>query len=227
MKYCKNCNVLINNEKETCFLCNNEVENSNKEYNVQDYPKYSSVNENMLLPLIFAIISSIFGVIAIILNLLLYDKFSFAWSLGVCFSSFMIWVALRLVIFSHKNLTLRLTLAHITVFWLLIFIDLAFSSVNVKYWSITYASPIISAIFLTSTLIIVFTRKNSYPDYFGNLLLNVLFLITPLILCFSVGVVNTLIPSTISAVLGILTLLLMFVLPSNKTREEIKKRLHI
>ncbi len=225
MKYCNNCKVTLSSN-DKCILCNGEVVDSNKEYNVQEFPKYNISNNN-IYPFIFAIVAALFGLLAIIVNLLLYSKFSFAWSLGVCFSSFMIWVALRLVIFSHKNLTLRLTLAHIIVFWLMIFIDMTFSSDNVKYWSITYASPISSIIFLSITLLVIILKKNSYPDYFGNLLLNGLFLITPLILCFSVDVVNTIIPSSISCVIGIVILLLMFVLPSKKTREEIKKRLHI
>ncbi len=226
MKYCKNCNVALSSDNDKCILCNNEVNDCNKEYNTQSYPKYNISNNN-IYPFVFAVIASLFGLLAIILNLLFYSKFSFAWSLGVCFSSFMIWVALRLVIFSHKNLTLRLTLAHIIVFWLMIFVDMTFSSDNIKYWSITYASPISSLIFLSITLLIIFLRKDSYPDYFGNLLLNGLFLITPLILCFSVDVVNTLIPSAISCVIGVIILLLMFILPSKKTREEVKKRLHI
>lgn len=227
MRYCDNCNVLINNDKDDCLLCMSKTKDVDSKKNVETYPLYTKVNKGNLYSVICAIISSALGVLAIILNLLFYDRFSVAWSLAVCFSSFLIWVALRLIIFSRKNVTLKLTFAHTTIFWLLLFIDVTFTSDADKYWSLIYASPIMSLLFLSITLVMIFYRKNSYPDYFGNLLLNVLFLITPIVLCFSLYKVDNLLLPLISSVIGLITLFCMFVLPSSKTRNEIKKRLHI
>ncbi len=228
MKYCRNCNVLLSTEDDTCLLCYKKITTHNDDYNSQEYPKYFELSkENKKLQTMFFISGVLFGLVAIGLNLWFYKSFSFNWSLLVCFCSFLLWVAMRLVIFSQKNLSLKLMGTHLTLFWLLLIIDYFFASEGFEYWSLTYASPFLSVVFLTITLIIVISKIEAYPDYFGNIILHILFLFTPMILYFSTNVITTIIPAVIAMVIGLITLAGVFILPSSKTQEEIKKRLHI
>lgn len=228
MKYCPSCKVLLNNDSDKCSLCYKKTVDKNVVVNKQEYPKYYYFSkQNHIIQGVLALLTIQFGFLAIILNIWFFAEAPVIWSVWVCFGSFILWMTTRLVIFSQRNLSIRLLAAHSIVFWVLLLLDVVFSMEGFRFWSLTYATPFLSIVFLSVTLIIVLTKTGSYPDYFGNIILHILFMILPIVLYFTTDIISTIIPGLISAIIALITLVAILVLPSKEMKEEIKKRLHI
>ncbi len=229
MKYCKNCNVYISNLDEKCCLCNEIVIETKVQSNMQVYPKYYEWPKNKnIFQTILLLISIIVSLISLIINIIFYEELQYLWSILICFGSFILWLTSRLVIFSQRNLSIRLLAANTILFWFLLSLDLLLMPSTYGYWNLTYLVPFTSILFLLVTLTIVLTKAGTYPDYFGNMVLHITFMILPIVLYICTeNVILSVIPAIISSTIALIIIIGMFVLPSKGTKEEIKKRLHI
>lgn len=224
MNFCEKCNIYI--EKEKCPLCNINTIKKEKKHLSNDYPKFVDKNKN-ILPKILLINTLVLGLFFVMVNIFFYEDLSAFWSLITCYGCFIAYVFLRLVIFSKKNLSIRIIVSHVLILSLIIFVNIFTFNINVGFWSLTYVMPILAIVFLGITIYEV-VKTNSYPDFFGNIILHILFLCIPIVLYLSFdNLITNIVLSIISFVIAMITLLVLFVVPTKKTKEEIKKRLHI
>ncbi len=229
MKYCSSCNIFLNDEKEKCSLCDKVATNKIKKSNKQEYPKLinrSKLNKR-LDETIFGI-CVLLNIIFIILNFITYDAYSFSWSILTFVLSTIFYLFLKFSFFSVKSISIKLFFIQSVITTIFMVLDITTSVEVLKYWSFTYVVPFLGASFMIVTLSILMARKGAYQDYFGNILLNIIILLTPITVYFVYpNLITSVYPSIFSTVISILSFILIVVIPSKSTKEEIKKRIHI
>lgn len=229
MKYCSNCNVFLNDDKEKCYLCNNSVETKHKKVNNQNYPHiYTRSSKNIKAGKVVLSILIFLTISLIAINIITYNNIPIYWSMISTITLLLCCLFFKFAFFSYKSLSLKLVSLHFLIGTFFIFLDGIFIYSDIKFWSITYVIPFLALIFLFVTLIIISSRKEAYKEYFGNIIINLLLLYLPLIfyIVFD-NVVTNIIPPIICALLSTIILLCIFIFPSKQTKEELKKRMHI
>ncbi len=229
MKYCNSCNMYINSNSLQCPLCYKKTTDNTKTQIVQDYPKYSVVKvKNNKLELFINTTLILATLISILLNIIFYCKKESLWCVLATVVFISIWLLSRLVLFSKRNLSLKLSLFQTSLLFIMIAYDYLYSSEQFKYWSITYAIAFVASIGLISIVCVVITKRDTYPDYFGNIILNIFGLLVPIILYFTIPTfITNVIPAIIAFIVAVLTIISLFIFPTKTTKDEILKRLHI
>ena len=232
MKYCPQCKIHINSERKTCPLCFRVLESSTKDGNYQEYPKYHEKNKHnhifmriaLYIILVAIIASTIVNIIQMVNEGTIGDIGSW-WSLMVDASAIYTYSFINIMFKSRRNLSVRF-LRH------LFLISAFFICINVvanksDLWSLDYLLPFFITLTLLTLLMMVFIKTSLYRDYLFTLIWLSILGIIPLILCATTSLINVWWPSIVSASLGGLVILGIFVFPNKATKEEMQKKLHI
>lgn len=225
MKYCHNCNVFVLKENDKCHLCNGELVSKVKQEN---YPLIVRTKVNKRLDETTFSIMVLIEFILFIINILTFNTISSYWSVLTLILGVIFYLILKFTFFSYKSMSIKLLLIQIISSAIFIFLDIFLSLESIKYWSFTYVVPFSSIIFLIVSGIIVVSRKEAYKEYFGNFMVQIFILTTPLVLYFThPHLIKSVYPSIVCFIIAVMTFILLNILPSKETKEEIKKRIHI
>lgn len=165
MRYCANCNIKIDAEKDHCPLCFRETkEIDNKKIN--DYPfaerkkdeKYQK--NNTFVRKLFVFMSICIVAICFLINFYTIDNqvSSDWWALVVLSGILYVWVLISHTIISRRNVFEKVIMQLLAMVFLLWTCDFIAES-NTK-WLINYVFPSISICTVIALLMITFIRKD-------------------------------------------------------------------
>lgn len=217
MKFCRSCNVYLNNENKQCPLCGKESVDKAKVSNVQAYDNFNKKNILDLKEKITSFLCLFLMLCLIVLNVILYDKVQ---NLFCIYSSILLLVLRSVTKYNKKNLSTNLLRIHLSLFCVMYLLDLFIFKNNIV---LTYILPA-TTIAMLLTMFFITRKKELYQDYFGNIIIHIIVAFVPIIL-FLTNIVNNVIPSTICLVIGVVSLFICIF--KKDTKIELKKRLHI
>lgn len=217
MKFCRSCNVYLNNENKQCPLCSKESVDKAKVSNVQAYDDFNKKNKLDLKEKIASFLCLFLMLCLIVFNVILYDKVQ---NLFCIYSSILLLVIRSATKYNKKNLSTNLLRIHLSLFCVMYLLDLFIFKNNIV---LTYILPITTIVMLL-TMFFITRKKELYQDYFGNIVIHIIICFVPIIL-FLTNVVSNIIPSIICLVVGIVSLFICLI--KKDTKIELKKRLHI
>lgn len=217
MTKCKKCNVFVDTPNDFCPLCDSKIDAcQNSTYPVIEHKSTWNFVKRLLL---FIVVST--SIIVLLLNYTLtpnirWAPFVVAGILSMCL------VFLRIIRGRKRVLGLMFSLCFLiitlTIFW-----DYF---VGYRGWSVNYVFP---SICICYGIFLIILRIVSYFAFRANstyIYLNILLEFVPLILFYKELV--TFKPlAIISAVLGIVNLLILLVFDTSRLKEDLAKNLHI
>lgn len=170
----------------------------------------------------FSFICIISALLSVAVNFSVYK--SSLWSIIVCAGIASLWASLSVGYYKRHNL-LKVSM------WQLVFItcvsviwDLAF---GFKGWSVDYVFPGISILVIITMIIITKLQSHPAKEYMIYLLMAAAYsFVIPFILLLT-GVVNSIYLSVISALIGLLLMLVLLVFKWKDVKEEIQKKFHV
>lgn len=221
MRYCKNCNIKVENNQKRCPLCLRYLDDGTYE-DSGSYPNYSLdkyKKKNLFLRIILMLLVIATSVCTLI-NVVSWN--GKIWSLYVTFPCAYIWFSIKSTIVPRKNYGVKILLQLIAISLLLFGIDMID---GVHSWSVNIVIPflIVGAIFLNT--IIIYTVPMLWKDYIGYLFIIMFIGLIPIVF-FVTNIIDILWPSAFSAMYTLLTLIGMFIFSDKKLKNEFVKRFH-
>ena len=217
MNRCEKCNVELDIIDNCCPLCGSEVK-TNKD---STYPRINYHISSHLIRKIIFFICCLISVSIVLINY--YFTPDIKWSLFVILQLF-----LTFIIFFHilngKNkiisllLVLNFLICGISFFW-----DMY---IGFKGWSINYVFPSLCGSFGIFILILRFVNYFAFYENSLYIYLNLLLCFIPIILLYF-GKISSPPLSIISAVVGLLNILILIIFDGSKFKKDLEKKLHI
>ena len=229
MKHCTDCKVDFNTNRKTCPLCFKPLVENKKNKTFTDYPSFdnNNVDKNYFYRIMFFVMVNL-AISSIFINIFTFMETNKLWFIAVISGLLFIWSFVFLVFSSKRNVSTKI-LVIITLLSVFIFlIDITFTKQVKQFWSLTYVLPILFVSGLISLLIIIFVRPKVFTDYFMNIIIFIILSAFPYVLSLiNPKLITNIWPSLTSFTFGLSTLIGLFILPEKKTKEELKKRLHL
>ena len=161
MKYCKNCNVKVDADRNYCPLCFREIKKCD-EIQTEEPPfiertknEHESNKQTFLIKL-FSFISLCAIAICILINLLV-DK-SLLWSLVVTAGILYVWIIVGHTILSRRGVFEKIFMQLVGIMFILWACELI--SDNSEHWLANYVFPSVSMCTVATMLMISFIRKD-------------------------------------------------------------------
>ncbi|MFP4178398.1 MAG: DUF6320 domain-containing protein [Acholeplasmataceae bacterium] len=219
MKYCKTCRISYDTPLEHCLFCGQGLTDDGVEtnYSFTPHAKHRGLKH---FNRIFIFVNAISALIALFLDY--RTGLPLTWSLIVAISNLYA-IALFLILYVKSFWTTKLTKAIMVTVVLIGFIGL---SIRDYGWALDYVFPLgITANILLLTVLLLINRKRWY-DYSVHLFSLCLLGLIPALFDL-LNVLDTRWPSIVCYLTGITTLLGMFLLSSEESKEEFRRRFHI
>ena len=222
MRYCENCHIHIENPRESCPLCQNQLSSAaSSEKLTEAFPAMeSSFIKYKLLFQFLAFFSLIAGVGSLIVNL--FFRNTGWWSSIILAAIAYFWIAVVNLI-RTKNSLGSIARSAIILSVLLFLLDFLY---GFSRWSVNYAIPAL----LVSGIIAVVTISIARGQDFADFVLYVLITSVSALLCFILlltGVSTILWPSLVCSLCGFLSLIGIFIFADRNTIDEFKRRFHL
>lgn len=224
MKFCKNCNLKIDGNQNTCLFCKGRLESINEEVSSSFPSKKATHYYIQLARKIVAF--SLLALLAVSIMLEVYLFKDRAYWLLVAFSSLYIFLVLCI----STNLTLC---AVGKIFNIAFFSSIecmgvfSFFDIGLKEICLTYVYPgIIIVAFIAMLLIYFINRGKNVHDQLIYIFLNILWGLTPIIFLATHLVFPTF-PSSICVAVSVLTAIGFLFFSIKESKEEMKRRFHV
>lgn len=221
MKTCNKCNVNIVGLRNSCPLCQNELNLINN-YQEKLFPTISTnKNKYNLILKIVAFISIVTSIVSIFLNIILPTDIW--WSIYILTTLACAWISLTIAITKHKKILKYLLYQSIIIILFAVFLD---SFMGWRGWSLTFVLPIM----FTLSMVVMYTLSKvlnlQTGDYIIYLLLDALFGIIPVIFIGTKSV-TTDFPSLLCIITSLVSLSALIVFEGANMFNELKRRLHV
>lgn len=235
MKKCNKCNIYVDTSRITCPLCYEVLEETSFEERVSEpyNPYVANKSKRHLTRRIFLYLSIITILICGFVNIITFANCKNLWSLIVLSSIVYLWVLVKGVIMSRKNIALMIILQSFVLGVLFFFIENVAknSSNSFKPWVIPYIIPFIMIVSMMAITLVIFIKVMRYKDYMMYLVSVVILGFIPLLLYLIPSTRplydGVLWPTISSAGYSIATLIGMFIFGDKETKQEFIKRFHI
>ncbi len=235
MKKCVKCGINLDTTRNTCPLCLNILEDNN-EKSKESYPK--RIEERVtkhILRKVFLFISFLAMFVCAVINILTYRENPTLWSLIVFTAVLYLWILIKGVILSRRNIAFMLIMQSVSLCVLLYFIEYVAkgSFINYDYdsWVIPYVVPFVMMVSIFAITLLTLIKRMRYSDYMLYLLVLSLMGFIPLILLLlrtTKGLFENITwPTIVLACYAFTTLIGLFVFSDKQAKDEFKKRFHI
>lgn len=225
MKKCLKCNVYFLTERKSCPLCNEILEEIDK--NEIEYPVYPKPIKKPRKENRFVQVLSFFSVLSILasglVNIFTYSANPHIWSPIVLLSIVYLWILLRATLRGKGYVPMRLIVQMLALSVLNYGIDYFSESTG---WSLNYVIPFLSMAALIAIITMLVINSVQIGHYVMYAVAASIFGFIPFIL-WAFHVVDVLWPSLAAASLSFVTLLGMIVFARKDLKEEFKKKFHI
>ncbi|MDO5649144.1 MAG: DUF6320 domain-containing protein [Gallicola sp.] len=220
MSYCKKCDVEIQGDQDYCPLCDEWMEDINKETN--PYPniplKFNRYKlTNALLLLSFFLVVGLLTINYFFINEQ-WEVFR-AIILGIA----TLWMSITIILRKRRNIAKSLLYLLVTLNLLAIYSDIIYGW---KGWSLSFALPFSCMVVLFALILSLRFVRLSITDGLLYIMLAALLSIIPGILLV-LGIANSRVPAYLSTFLGISLLVFMLAQYGDLFLKEIKKRFRI
>ena len=219
MYKCDKCNIKINAINDRCPLCKNKTKIVKKSENI--YPTIPSLYSNANVTFnVLTFISIIGVVISVIINYLLNKEIS--WANFVILGTTSFWL---IILFSFKKgqvFVKKLINYYILFVILLLGWDVF---INFSKWSVNYAIPILTNIYLLFIFIMGIFNRKTIKEYVLQIYISLIIGFTPLV-AYYLGWLSIYLPSYIATIFNIVVIIFITIFYFNILRKEFKKKLH-
>lgn len=217
MSKCVKCSVAIDTLTDRCPLCNSQIELCQ----TTSYPKIKSKLTSNLFRRIVFVIAIIACIVVALVNYLLTP--SIIWSLFVILQIGLMYYVFYHLLSGQKKVVKLLFVLNILVCLLSIFWD---NYTSFKGWSINYVFPSLCITYGVFMIILRFVNYFAFRENSSYIYFNVCLEFLPILLLnleqLSVGIL-----AYISAILGIINLLILIVFDGSSLKSDIARKLHI
>lgn len=217
MSKCLKCNVLLDTLSDRCPLCNSEV----KETIDPTYPKIKPKFTNLLFRKIMLLIAITSCISVALVNFILTPNIK--WSIFVVLQIILMYYVFYHVLNGRKKVVRLLFILNIIVCILSIFWDYY---TGLRGWSINYVFPSLCITYGIFMLILRFVNYFVFKENSSYIYLNVCLEFLPVLLLnldkISIGIL-----AYISAVVGIINLVILIVFDGSSFKSDIERKFHI
>ena len=217
MAKCTKCNIELNTISDVCPLCNSEIKNKDNSI----YPVIkNNLNKSSLMKIIFFINC------LICVSILLINYFctpGVKWSIFVVIQLIVTYWVFRKVLRGRNKILRMLFMLNFIICAVSLFWDYY---VGFSGWSINYVLPSLCISYGIFMLILRFVKYFAFKENSSFIYLNVCIEFVPLILVFYDKITFPLL-AIISAVMGVLNLLVLMIFDGSNFKEDIRKKLHM
>lgn len=217
MAKCTKCNIELNTISDICPLCNSEIKNRDASI----YPVIkNNLNKSSLMKMIFFINC------LICISILLINYFctpGVKWSIFVVIQLIVTYWLFRKVLRGRNKILRSLFMLNFIICAVSLFWDYY---VGFSGWSINYVLPSLCISYGIFMLILRFVKYFAFKENSSFIYLNVCIEFVPLILVFYDKITFPLL-AIISAVMGVLNLLVLIIFDGSNFKEDIRKKLHM
>ena len=217
MAKCTKCNIELNTISDVCPLCNSEIKNKDNSI----YPVIkNNLNKSSLMKIIFFINC------LICVSILLINYFctpGVKWSIFVVIQLIVTYWVFRKVLRGRNKILRLLFILNFIICAVSLFWDYY---VGFSGWSINYVLPSLCISYGIFMLILRFVKYFAFKENSSFIYLNVCIEFVPLILVFYDKITFPLL-AIISAVMGVLNLLVLMIFDGSNFKEDIRKKLHM
>ena len=217
MSKCLKCNVLLDTLSDRCPLCNSEV----KETNNPTYPKIKLKFTNLLFRKIMLLIAITSCISVALVNFILTPNIK--WSIFVVLQILLMYYVFYHVLNGWKKVVRLLFILNIIVCLISIFWDYY---TGFRGWSINYVFPSLCITYGIFMLILRFVNYFVFKENSSYIYLNVCLEFLPVLLLnldkISIGIL-----AYISAVVGIINLVILIVFDGSSFKSDIERKFHI
>lgn len=219
MRYCKSCNMKIENNLTHCPLCSCETTVIDDNYN-NDYPniKISRISKTLRNIVLFVSIALIISTIS--LNIVLESPTP--WCIIPCTASIYFYFSTIFFLKKGKNIGLFIFTQVLLTSLVILVIDYV---TGFSLWSINYIIPFILIGGCMALEIASFINKFVYKDYIIYLIVIALLGLLPVIFIIT-GIATIIWTNAVCILYSLLTFIGMFVFSRRRINAEITRRLH-
>ena len=221
MKYCNKCNVIIENDVESCPLCGKKVL-KHKGVSEHDFPVQKTIKENVLrqsrkiLSFIFIVLLGI----NVILNIIF--SYNMIWAPYSIFLLFYVHLIIKAAMLSYKNIG---SIVMMNVYMLSIILFTIDMLLGFSGWSVDFVIPLVTLAGIMALVIFLFIKPTKFLNYFIYMLIIASFGMTQLIFLWT-NIVTVRTPTIVGSFISLITIIGMLIFGDRKARHELMKRFH-
>lgn len=217
MTKCNKCNIKLNTSGDICPLCNSEIKNNGNSI----YPIIkNNLSKQLLMKKIF-FIHCIVCMIIILINYLCTPNVK--WSLFVVIQLILTYFIFKKVLSGRNKILSLLFMLNFITCIISIFWDY-YTGFN--GWSINYVLPSLCICYGIFMIVLRIVKYLAFKENTSYIYLNVCIAFVPLILI-KLGMITFPILSMLSAVMGVINLLILIIFGWSNFKEDIRKKLHM
>lgn len=229
MKYCKKCHVYVPETRSQCPLCQAALFPSPDASSPPDFWDQEEVfpviptfyHKYNLLFRVMIFVSILIGVVATVLNMLLFtDSW---WSLFVLAGIAAIWVTVAMATRKRSSFSKQILYQVVTLSLILLFFDWL---TGWHLWAIDFVIPGLCVCATLAISIMAIIMHQRIQDFVIYLVVNALFGFIPVVFILT-GWADIIWPSVVCIAISLLSLSGLILFAGKDTRSELKKRLHI
>lgn len=221
---CDKCNVSVDENLKRCPLCQKSITDIDRKDENLLYPKYKvDKQKGRLVFKYFLFMSIALASTTIFINLLTLKFYHELWFLYIVLAILYSWLLVRNTILSKMHTGAKILFQLFGISSILYIVDV---NTGFNNWSVNYVLPFLLIGTTLLITIIVYTKKLLWSQYIGYAITAIFIGFIPIIL-YGLRVIDVFIPSAVSALYSILTLILMFVFSNKKFKDEFVRRFHI
>lgn len=217
MTKCNKCNVILDTVLDICPLCNSEVKNTGD-------ASYPVIKNNLTKSLMMKKIFFIHCMVCIIIILINYFCTpNVKWSIFVVIQLILTYFIFNKVLSGRNKILSLLFMLNFITCIISIFWDYytGFSG-----WSINYVLPSLCICYGIFMIVLRFVKYFAFKENTSYIYLNVCIAFVPLILVYLDKISFPLL-SVISAVMGVINILVLIIFGWSNFKEDIRKKLHM
>ena len=217
MSKCKKCSVIIDAPTNICPLCQSEI-TMNKD---ATYPVVKTILNSNLVRKVVLFLVVVISIIALLLNYSITPEYH--WSYFVALALASTYVIFREIMNGRKKILKLMFTLNFTVIILALLWDYF---TGYRGWSLSYVLP---SLCISYGIFLIFLRIVSYFAFRENstyIYLNVLLEFVPLILYYY-DVIAYKPLALISAILGVVNILILIIFDGSKFKTDLEKNFHI
>jgi hypothetical protein len=222
MKYCKKCDVYIQENNRKCPLCFSSLTDIEGENYPAGYPNLKEYFKKYNMIFRFFLFFSITGsLVCLLFNLMFWS--GILWSLIVITGMILLWETIRLMILSKKNVGLKVISQALVVLTLMITID---AVTGWKQWSIGIVAPIVILVSTCAMSIVLYINRTKWREYMLYQFIITINGFIPVILYWC-GLTKFIWPAAVGALYSMITLTGMLIFADKQFKNELNKRFHV
>lgn len=217
MSKCLKCNVSIDSLSDRCPLCNSEIELPQD----ASYPKIKRKLTNHLFRRILFLIALTACIVVALVNFILTPQIK--WSFFVIIQIVLMYYVFYHFLNGRKKIVKLLFVLNLIVCLLSLFWDYY---TGFKGWSINYVFPSLCITYGVFMLVLRFVSYFAFRENSSYIYINVCLEFLPILLL-NLDKISVSILAYLSAILGILNLLVLIIFDGSSLKSDIQRKLHI